>query len=343
MDIVLQARFQRIDSVLTLLVDSISSYSPSPQAALDLVAADDELAAGLEQRMFTMSLVQQHECGQPDPRQVATHQAHHAYIQNLRAAVNTLENQVCSSVEAVVALRRELRDTGTAAEFQAHAKTHSRQDVRSIDKASLFPVATEELLGYARHISYFSTRPGGHSEDNAHQLPRQLSPRQPDSAVVNGLQSPVALPAHPSTTNTAVHPDPVDPAGQTQCKAWCTLQPHQQDFLNANMPLEMARAWAPWPSAEKIRAGSLAEVQRMTARGEDLDASHTLAAPGSDSAEKQMEHQSCMDVEMGVQRQQRKSEEASMPRRAAPPVSAGQQHAPREPAVFAGFDVDDSE
>jgi hypothetical protein len=51
MDSVLQAQFERMEKALSTLVDSIASFNPSPQAAFDLVAADDELSSGLDQRM----------------------------------------------------------------------------------------------------------------------------------------------------------------------------------------------------------------------------------------------------------------------------------------------------
>jgi hypothetical protein len=48
----LQFRFERIETALNTLLDSISSYNPSTQAAVALVEADDDLSKGLEQRMF---------------------------------------------------------------------------------------------------------------------------------------------------------------------------------------------------------------------------------------------------------------------------------------------------
>jgi hypothetical protein len=50
MDATLQSQFGRIETALNTLVDSIATYNPSPQAALDLVAADNELSSGLDQR-----------------------------------------------------------------------------------------------------------------------------------------------------------------------------------------------------------------------------------------------------------------------------------------------------
>lgn len=51
MEDILAAQFERVEKALGTLVDSIAAYNPSPQAALDLVAADDELSSGLDQRM----------------------------------------------------------------------------------------------------------------------------------------------------------------------------------------------------------------------------------------------------------------------------------------------------
>lgn len=50
MDEILKAQFERVEASLNTLVESITSYNPSTQAAHDLVAADDELTRGLEQR-----------------------------------------------------------------------------------------------------------------------------------------------------------------------------------------------------------------------------------------------------------------------------------------------------
>ena len=50
MDVTLDAVFSRVETAFTTLVDSIAAYNPSLQAAGDLLAADDELARGLDKR-----------------------------------------------------------------------------------------------------------------------------------------------------------------------------------------------------------------------------------------------------------------------------------------------------
>lgn len=57
MDAILQAQFQRVETALNSLIDSISAYTPSPVDALALIEADDELSRGLEQRKSTIRVI----------------------------------------------------------------------------------------------------------------------------------------------------------------------------------------------------------------------------------------------------------------------------------------------
>lgn len=47
---VFQTRFQRLETALNTLVESVAAYNPSITAANALVAADEELDESLEQR-----------------------------------------------------------------------------------------------------------------------------------------------------------------------------------------------------------------------------------------------------------------------------------------------------
>jgi len=47
---VFQTRFQRLETALNTLVESVAAYNPSISAANALVAADEELDESLEQR-----------------------------------------------------------------------------------------------------------------------------------------------------------------------------------------------------------------------------------------------------------------------------------------------------
>jgi hypothetical protein len=50
MDVILDDQFQKVETALNTLIDSITTYNPSTTAAAHLIAADEELTQGLEQR-----------------------------------------------------------------------------------------------------------------------------------------------------------------------------------------------------------------------------------------------------------------------------------------------------
>lgn len=50
MDVTLQDQFNRVQTALETLVDSIAAYNPSTHAAGELLAADNALSRGLDQR-----------------------------------------------------------------------------------------------------------------------------------------------------------------------------------------------------------------------------------------------------------------------------------------------------
>ncbi|KAF2134605.1 mediator of RNA polymerase II transcription subunit 4 [Dothidotthia symphoricarpi CBS 119687] len=122
MDDILTTQFDHVEQAVHALVESIAAYNPSPQAALDLVAADDELSRGLDL--------------------LAQHQANHARIQALHAQADALEEQLKSSVATLASLRHELFET-PATTFPADSR----------------PVRLDELLQFATTISDFTVPP----------------------------------------------------------------------------------------------------------------------------------------------------------------------------------------
>ncbi|OCK85171.1 hypothetical protein K432DRAFT_421978 [Lepidopterella palustris CBS 459.81] len=156
MDTVLQTQFQRVENALNTLIESITSYNPSPQAAVDLVAADDELSKGLGQ--------------------LAAHQANYARILSLRQTAESLESQVKGSLSVLADLRRELLKT-PATTFPASSRD----------------VPFDEVLAYARHISRYTVpptfRPPLPKEDTT---PEQVETG--DVKVSNGVGTPAAVP-----------------------------------------------------------------------------------------------------------------------------------------------------
>src|SRR5688572_11266717 len=111
MDAILQTQFQRVETALTTLIDSITSYNPSPQAALDLVAADEDFSKGLSQ--------------------LSKHQDNHNRILTLREETSKLEAQVKSNLRTLASLRHELLQT-PASSYPADSR----------------PVAFSELLKF---------------------------------------------------------------------------------------------------------------------------------------------------------------------------------------------------
>ena len=56
MNSVLQAQLDRVETALSTLIDSITSYNPSIPAVHELLAADDALIEGLDQCMHLIAL-----------------------------------------------------------------------------------------------------------------------------------------------------------------------------------------------------------------------------------------------------------------------------------------------
>lgn len=52
MNVIVQKSFDSLEASLAVLIESVSSYNPSPAAAIAVVNADDVLTAGLEQCVF---------------------------------------------------------------------------------------------------------------------------------------------------------------------------------------------------------------------------------------------------------------------------------------------------
>ncbi|KAF2876627.1 mediator complex, subunit Med4, partial [Massariosphaeria phaeospora] len=220
MDSTLQAQFQRLELALSTLVDSIASYNPSPQAAVDLVAADDELSRGLDQ--------------------LATHQANHARILALRAEADALEAQFKSSVSVLAGLRREL--------FETPATTFP-------DSSRLVPF--EELLQYAKNISEYT-------------IPPSYRERIPefDSKVAKDKEGEEEK---EKDSNLSIAPvveilkDTAD--GEPELEPPKEISAEEAGWLKDLQDRQYS--WYPWPVNDKIRKGSLMQIQRLRDMGTD--------------------------------------------------------------------------
>ncbi|KAH0556061.1 hypothetical protein GP486_006000 [Trichoglossum hirsutum] len=121
MNNILQSRFERVETALNALLDSISSYNPSTQAAVALVEADDELSKGLEQ--------------------LARHQQNYNRVLALKQTTASLDAQIKSTLELLADTRKELLATPATA-FPESAE-----------------VPYGDLLAYAKRISKFTVPP----------------------------------------------------------------------------------------------------------------------------------------------------------------------------------------
>ncbi|KAJ4347278.1 uncharacterized protein N0V89_011218 [Didymosphaeria variabile] len=151
MDATLDGVFSRVETAFTTLVDSIAAYNPSLQAAGDLIAADDELARGIDQ--------------------LAQHRENSARIHALRAEREALEEQFKSSVAALADLRRELFATPV---------TKFPDDLR--------PVPFDELLQFAKNIAQ-STVPPTYREPLPEKQPEDKDGRS-SAAPSNAIGTP---------------------------------------------------------------------------------------------------------------------------------------------------------
>ncbi|KAL8783814.1 MAG: hypothetical protein Q9213_004360 [Squamulea squamosa] len=122
MNTIIQRQLDRVDSALNALITSIESYNPSVPAAVDLLAADDELQQGV--------------------KLLAQHQTNHARIIRLRSAIEAHEQQTKATLTLLAETRRELLST-PATTFPENSRK----------------VPLTELLDYAQKISRYTVPP----------------------------------------------------------------------------------------------------------------------------------------------------------------------------------------
>lgn len=230
MDDVLNTQFERVEKALSTLVDSIAAYNPSPQAATELVAADDELSQGLHQ--------------------LAKHQANHARIQLLRAEAEGLEEQLKSSVEKLATLRHEL--------FETPATTFPE---------NLRPVPFDELLQFARNISKHTVPPTYRERvpGPAANHDKDREDATSSGAPTNGVNTP-AVQQELSQTAVALADGPKD--DEPTAGATPDITEEEAEWLKKLNESQLS--WYPWPSNDKIRQSSLYKIQAFREQNYDL-------------------------------------------------------------------------
>ncbi|KAF2108400.1 vitamin-D-receptor interacting mediator subunit 4-domain-containing protein [Lophiotrema nucula] len=238
MDTILLAQFERVEAALNTLVASIESYNPSTQAAIDLVAADDELSRGLDQ--------------------LSHHQNNHARILALRTEDDALSAQLKSSISTLATLRHELQETP--------ATTFS-EDSR--------PVQFDELLRFARNISRHTVPPTYREPipKDAEEVEKEKEKdKDKEEAGSNGVATP-SVPAAGASFPSADEANK-DPDGTGEGPDVKPVTEEQAEWLKKLH--ESGNQWTPWPSVEKIRVGNLHAIQALLDHGKDPNTELTL-------------------------------------------------------------------
>lgn len=232
MNALVQRQLDRVDTALNTLIDSITSYNPSVPAAIDLLAADDELNKGVEQCKLPLPP----QKVDTDPLTVATHQANHARILRLRETTDTINQYITSTLTLLADTRKELLAT-PATVFLENQRN----------------VPYNELLDYAKRISRYT-------------VPPTFRPPLPV------VDAPIAQPAIPPIVNGISESSeqnstvaPTDSQGKSQGIGVSSLEQTEVEWLD---PLTQI-PFMPWPSEEVIKRGALAQIQVMLEQGVD--------------------------------------------------------------------------
>ncbi|KAK3324493.1 vitamin-D-receptor interacting mediator subunit 4-domain-containing protein [Cercophora scortea] len=229
----LDVRFERVEKALSNLIDSIAKYNPSPQLSEDLVAADQELAAGL--------------------KELERHQNNHARIQQLRQETAALDAQTKDIIGALWMMRKEVKNTPTT----TYPSTGARHQF-----------AARELLDYARRISRNTLAPPGVTNGIDMTATAAATP-QPNA---QDPPSPDNLRSQTQTPNASFSGAVGTPAEQAPLASQATTAGSNislPDHLKPMVNLLTGAVFHPWPTEDKIRSGALASYQILMDRGID--------------------------------------------------------------------------
>lgn len=253
MDKYLDARFERVEKALAVLIDSIAKYNPSEKLAEDLVQADQELQQGL--------------------KELERHQNNHARIQQLRNETASLDAQTKDTIGALWSMRKEVKITPTTVYPPGGPK---------------YNFTTEELLDYARRISRNTLPPPGVTNGidlnanapsgGATPGPETAAPT-PNASFNGGTGTVVNTPA-----TTAAPPTPLPngapniggPAAnpsiifeQSQATIASTAATEMPDNLKPYVDRLHGAVFYPWPTEDNIRRGALGAYQQLVDSGID--------------------------------------------------------------------------
>ncbi|KAF1816670.1 hypothetical protein P152DRAFT_454900 [Eremomyces bilateralis CBS 781.70] len=222
MDTILQTQFDRVETALNALIDSITTYNPQPSTATDLLAADSDLSSGL-------ALLERH-------------QHNHTYILTLRSQITHLEEHIQSTLRRVADTRKEL--------LAAKPTPSTPSDE---DAAKPRPVTVDELLFYARNISRFTVPPT--------QALSEPPPPAPVTETLphgeQGQEMGAGMSALGADGRRTEDKGEVEATRRGMGVGWKSLTEDQRVWLD-----QMSRApFMPWPNEESIKNGTLAAIR----------------------------------------------------------------------------------
>ena len=122
MNTIIQSQLDRVETALTILIDSVAAYNPSIPAANSLLIADDKLHEGL--------------------KHLAKHQSNHARILTLQEKISQQNANITSTLTTLADTHKDLVSIPT-----------------SLPSKDTRKVPYDELLDYAKRISRYTVPP----------------------------------------------------------------------------------------------------------------------------------------------------------------------------------------
>ncbi|KAM7207758.1 Vitamin-D-receptor interacting Mediator subunit 4 domain containing protein [Naviculisporaceae sp. PSN 640] len=256
MDKYLDARFERVEKALAVLIDSITKYNPSEKIADDLITSERELASTLQS--------------------LEHHQNNFHKIQSLRDENALLDSQIKDTIGSLWNVRKEVKNTQTTIYPPTGPK---------------YNFSTAELLDYARRISHHTLPPAeiinaydaalATTNTNAAATPlatgQETAEGQTPNTSFNGGTVPNTVVGTPATTAPTPAPADSSQAPLNPSQPPNTQSQSQSQSTAVDMPENLkpfvdrlhGAIFYPWPTEDTIRRGALAAYQLLVDSGID--------------------------------------------------------------------------
>ncbi|KAL9599426.1 MAG: hypothetical protein Q9219_003863 [cf. Caloplaca sp. 3 TL-2023] len=292
MNALLHGQLDRVEAALNTLVSSIESYNPSVPAAIDLLAADFELQKGV--------------------KQLARHQAHHARILRLRAAIEAQNQQRRSTIATLADTRKDLLST-PATTFPESSRS----------------VPYTELLDYASRISRYTVPPTFREPPTQPKPTPAVTSNTADNAapMMNGISDAVAE----ARDTNAIANGEIPSSSNEKGVGVSSLGQNEVHWLNPQAQI----SFVPWPTEDVIKRGALGQIQIMLEQGVDPGVENAVAEGARAGETGGNEEDAKMEEDVREAPTETREERIGGERR----VEA--QRREEKPKVFKGLDLDE--